>query len=301
MGNSRSSAADWGATTASYSGKTRDQIFTQKAVHQTLDPVNIKVRESVDSDTNPRSTPIIIGVDETGSMGMLAETIIKHGLKTMMIEIYDRRPVSDPHICCLALGDAFSDRSPLQATQFEASIVLADQVEKFHIEGNGGGNGGESYLLAHYFAAFKTKTDSMLKRQKKGYLFTIGDEAPHPELTKQQIKQFVGDDVDVNYSAKDLLEAACQSYEVFHLIVKPAYPEAVTKWRELLGERAIMVDDHEKLAEVIVSTIEVIEGRDADSVAKSWSGDTSLVVANAIRGLTNNAVAVAAAGGPVKI
>ena len=34
----------------------------------------------------------------------------------------------------------------------------------------------ESYELALYFAAYKTSCDAWEKRQKKGYLFTLGDE-----------------------------------------------------------------------------------------------------------------------------
>ena len=271
--------------------QARQQIFTQSGLHDDLNPLKIAVRESVDSAANPNSTPIILAVDETGSMGVLAEVIIKKGLGTIMEEIYERKPVTDPHILCMGIGDAFSDRAPIQVTQFEASIVLADQVKNIYLEGNGGGNGGESYLLAHYFAAFKTKCDAQVKRKRKGYLFTIGDEAPHPKLTRDQVKTFIGDDVEADLSAKDLLGVLSPNWEVFHLIVKPSYPEAVTKWVELLGERAIQVADHEKLAEVIVSTMQVIEGHDADKVIKSWSGDTSLVVQKAVGGLTKSATA----------
>lgn len=291
MGSARWNPSDWATHSRATSTQTRQQIFSQSGMHDDLNPLKIAMRESVDSAANPNSTPIILAVDETGSMGMLAEVIIKKGLGTIMEEIYERKPVTDPHIMCMGIGDAFSDRAPLQVTQFEASIVLADQVKNIYLEGNGGGNGGESYLLAHYFAAFKTKCDAQVKRKRKGYLFTIGDEAPHQKLTRDQVKAFIGDDVEADLSAKDLLGILSPNWEVFHLIVKPAYSEAVTKWTELLGERAIQVSDHEKLAEVIVSTMQVIEGHDADKVIKSWSGDTSLVVQKAVGGLTKSATA----------
>jgi hypothetical protein len=60
----------------------------------------------------------------------------------------------------------------------------------------------------------------------------------------------------------------------------------------------IGLKDHRKMSEVIISTIEVIEGRDKDAVAHSWSGDTSLVVREAIKGLT---AAGAAGSGPVTL
>ena len=39
-----------------------------------------------------------------------------------------------------------------------------------------------------YFAAMHTKIDSFIKRGKKGYLFTIGDEPVPGDLTKEQIE-----------------------------------------------------------------------------------------------------------------
>lgn len=284
MGSARWDPSDWDTHTTKTSTQTQQQIFTQSGLHKDLDPRNISVRESVDSDQNPKSTPLIIAVDETGSMGILAEEIIKKGLGVIMKEVYDRKPISDPHIMCMAVGDSKCDIAPVQATQFEASIVLADQVKNFFLEGNGGGNGGESYHLAWYFAAMKTKTDSMLKRNKKGYLFTIGDEPIHHRLTRDEIKTFFGDNSERDYTSAELLEMVSQSYEVFHLVV--GNHPVDQRWIDLLGERAIRVTDHTKLAEVIVSTLQVIEGDDVDTVVNSWSGDTSLVVATAVRSLT---------------
>ncbi len=284
MGSSRWDPTDWQQHATRTASQTQQQIFTQRALHTDLNPLG-KIRESCDSAANPLSTPIIIGVDDTGSMGVLAETIIKSGLGVIMQEIYDRKPVTDPHVLCAAIGDVECDRSPLQVTQFEASVVLADQVKNFHIEGGGGGNGGESYPLLWYFAAYQTRCDSQIKRGKKGYLFTIGDECPHLNLSKSQIIGVFGG-CEADYGIRELLDLVQQQWEVFHLIVRPHSGQPVMEtWKSLLGERAMLVSDHTKLAEVIVSTIQVIEGHDHAAVAQSWSGDTSLVVAEATRGL----------------
>lgn len=177
-------------------------------------------------------------------------------------------------------------------------MVLADQVKDLFLEGNGGGNDGESYNLAHYFAAFHTMCDAIVKRGRKGFIFTIGDEAPHPTLTRAIIKQVIGDDVEADITSQDLVGVLRQHWHVFHLIVKPAYGSVVPRWKALLGEAALEVSDHEKLAEVIVSTIQVVEGADAGAVAQSWSGNTAVVVRNAIGGLTH---AGASGSGPVRL
>ena len=73
-----------------------------------------------------------------------------------------------------------------------------------------------------------------------------------------------------------------------------SFAPAVTRaWTSLIGQHALLLTDHTRMAEVIISTIEVISGRDKDAVARSWSGKTSLVVRDAIGHL-----AVATGGDP---
>jgi hypothetical protein len=283
MGGVRFSASDYTDYTTKTKGMGVDDRFKAKTVHEDLNPLKIEFRESCDSDANPQSTPLMVFVDETGSMGQLANIIIGSGLGIIMNEIYDRKPITDPHILVGGVGDSYFDRYPLQPSQFEAGAApLIDQITKIVIEKGGGNNHGESYMLPWYFAAFKTKTDSMLKRGKKGYLFTIGDEPLLPNLPAEHIKRIFGDDVQAGFTSKELYEKASESWEIFHLVVGRR-GDQFDGWRELLEQRVIKVDDHEKLAEVIVSVLQVAEGHDKDKVMASWSGDTSLVVANAVK------------------
>jgi hypothetical protein len=254
-----------------------------------LNPAKFAVRESCDSPSNPNSTPIIVAVDETGSMGYLATEIIKNGLGVIVNGIYDRKPVTDPHILLAAVGDLTCDSAPLQATQFEADVNIVKQIEKFYIEENGGGNNGESYPVVWQFALNKTKCDAIDRRRRKGYLFTIGDEAPLPKLRAGDIKKFLNIGVEADIDIKDLLAAVQEKWEVFHLIVQTgatSAQQAIPQWRKLLGERAVVMDDHTRLGEVIVSLMQVNEGQDADEVAASWGdGKAGLVVRSAVSGL----------------
>lgn len=292
MGDGRWSSSDWNTyATAHVAGKTQSQVFQSTAMKPDYDPERIKLRESRDGVDNPMSTPIILASDVTGSMGIIAEKLMRDGLNTVATEIYDRRPVTDPHIMAMAVGDAYSDRAPLQVTQFEADIRIADQMRDLWLEGNGGGNGGESYSSAHLFAATKTSHDAFEKRGRKGFLFTIGDEPVHDGMTRDQVKRVLGIDVEGNLSALDCLAMAQRTYEVFHVVVKEGHagnhmPSVLASWKPLLPERLLMLDDHRMIAEVIVSAIQVVEGANADAVAASWNGKTSLVVANALKGVT---------------
>lgn len=290
MGSSRWDADAYASYSKGVSHKTQQQIFTNTSgCHADLDPTKFAVRESCDSAQNPQSTPVIIGVDETGSMGVLAEEIIKKGLGIIVQGIYDRKPVTDPHVLLAAIGDAYCDTSPIQTTQFEADVCLTKQVEKFYIEGNGGGNGGESYPIVWWFAMNKTRCDAINKNHRMGYLFTVGDEAPHKVLTKEQISRFLGGNVEADVSIEQLLEDVSRDWNVFHLITPTGETHrqnAVRVWRELLGERAIEVADHNRLGEIIVSVMQVNEGQNADTVADSWDGSTGVVVRQAVSGLS---------------
>lgn len=288
MGGARWDAGDWDNLSARTSRQSTQQVFSQSQIHQDLNPFKVACRESRDSAANPNSHAIIVGLDVTGSMGYLAEALVRKGSATLVEELLKRKPVSDPHIMCMGIGDGFSDKAPLQATQFEADIRIVTQLQQVWLEANGGGNGGESYPLAWYFAARHTATDCFEKRNKKGYLFTVGDENPHKVVTKEQISRIFGDNVETDLTAQDLLTMANRSYHVYHLMVEESGSLDSTvqrNWRNLLGERALLMSDHTKMAEIIVSTIAINEGAQVDQITKSWSGSTAVAVARAVNGL----------------
>ncbi len=139
MGYSRMNSQDWATYNSTHTaGKSRAQVFTSTAMKDAYNPALIAVRESRDSAINPNSSNILLGCDVTGSMGLIAEQLMRTDLIKIAEGIYDRKPMPDPHIGVLAIGDAYTDRAPLQATQFEASIALADQMRELWLEGNGG-------------------------------------------------------------------------------------------------------------------------------------------------------------------
>lgn len=293
MGHGRWGSSVWDDYKVKHvDGKSASAVFRSTEIKDAYNPAKIEFRESRDSDSNPVSTPVIIGSDVTGSMGMIANRLMQTGLNTLCQEIYDRKPITDPHIMVMAIGDTYCDQAPLQMTQFEADIRLADQVRDLYVEKGGGGNAGESYTAAWLGAALKVRADAFEKRKRKGYLFTIGDEPVLDVITKAQISKVFGIDAQSDIKAVDALRMVSRDWNVFHVVLsnegycKYSRDEVMHSWKSLLPERTIQLDDVDSLAETLVSLIQVTEGANAASVASSWTGSTSVSVANALRDLT---------------
>jgi len=304
MGGSRFDATDFASFTRSATkGGTApiSSAFTARAMTSALDPKDIAVRESRDSAANPQSTPVIVGLDVTGSMGSLSHTIANSGMKVLFEAIYDRKPVTDPHIMFMGIGDVAYDRSPLQVSQFEADIRLAEQLISLHIEGGGGGNHSESYTLPWYFAAMKVSADAIEKRGKKGYLFTVGDEECPKVVRASEFEKVFGPGQWTDLTTQQLLDMVQRNWHTFHIVAEEGdycrqagADHVVRSWNAILGQRVIRMSDHTKLAEIVVSAMQVTEGESVAAVAKSWGGDTSLVVSRAVSGLVPAATSGAA-------
>lgn len=292
---------DWGTYSATHikSKATVDAIYNSRSVKDVitnkLDPKGITMRESCDSVDNPNSTPVIVALDVTGSMGSVLDVIARKGLQVVAEELYARKPISDPHIMFMGIGDVHAhDDAPLQVTQFEADIRIAEQLTKIWLERGGGGNSFEGYALAWYFAGMHTRTDSMDKRGKKGYLFTMGDEMPTPNLTAEHIESVMGyKPQQKEFTSDELFAMASRNYEVFHIIIEEGsfcrgsrMDSVVNAWTNVMGQRVIRLSDHTKLGEAIISAIQVVEGDNVKTVVDSWDGSTGLVVARAVEGIS---------------
>lgn len=290
MGSGTFDAKAYRAYSATTAGKTTDEVYSSKHLNKKLDPKGVKIRESRDSADNPNSTPIIVAIDVTGSMGIIADVLARKGLGTLFTEILARKPVTNPHLMFMAIGDANFDSAPLQVSQFEADNRIVEQLTQIYLEGGGGGNAFESYNLAWYFAARHTEHDSLIKRGKRGYLFTVGDEQCPQTLTKEQIETVIGDTLERESSSEEMLRDAQRMYDVFHVIIQEGghartHPEEVRQsWASILGQHVISLADHTKLAETIVSTIEVVEGRDAKVVTEKFGS----VVHDAVKHLSRS-------------
>lgn len=234
-------------------------------VHKDLNPKGLTFRESCDSATSPESRAIIVCYDVTGSMGT-APSRMQPKFPGLMGLIMATAGIQNPHLMMMCIGDAeMGDRYPLQVGQFEITAdTISSMLENMIIEGGGGGNLYESYDLALYVAARKTKIDCYDKRGVKGYFFTIGDEKIQGRVSKNIIQEVIGDTLEADIPIEDLIKEVQEKYEYFHIIPvnegTGSYKDVQERWKSLLGERVLHIDKVENIAELISATIASLEG-----------------------------------------
>ncbi len=298
MGSSNWSQDAYANLSQSYQKKTTTQIFTNTNVNKVpdlLSPVGLKIRESRDSINHPTSDAIMVYLDQTGSMGTIPEYMIKHKLGTLMNTLI-KHGVEHPQIMFGAIGDHLNNEiAPLQVGQFESGT---DELDKYltaiKIEGNGGGNYGESYLMAYLVAARHTSIDCFEKRGLKGFLFTIGDEATHKTLDVDALKHYLGYEEASALTVEQLLAEAQRMYHVFHIHVNTTGhrndPYVLDSWKKILGERLLILEDQDAVAEVIASTVAVLRGKDLADVVKDFDPSKAIAVKNALVKLDSSIV-----------
>ena len=254
---SRGLSADEFAASKDFTAQT---MYTSRHLPKELNPKNI-TRECCDSDEHPDTFPVILALDVTGSMGGAAMKVAQK-LNEIMTNLYEDNGVKDIEFCVMGIGDLAYDTAPIQISQFESDIRIAEQLDKVYFEAGGGGNKYESYTAAWYMGARHCSLDCW-KRGKKGIIITMGDELPNPYLPKAQLTRVTGDKLQDDINTPDLLQEVKEKFNVYHISVKDRetsytmyqnWYDEDSKWKELLGNN-YYVASLDELAAVIVNII----------------------------------------------
>ena len=228
-----------------------------RKVHPALDPRGV-TRESRDCDEHPRSLAIAVLFDVTGSMGHVPR-VLQTKLPQLLGLLLRKGYATDPQIMFGAIGDATCDRVPLQVGQFESDNRMDEDLGRIVLEGGGGGSMNESYELAMYFMARHTAIDCYEKRGRRGYLFIIGDEMAYPKVKAREVRDVVGDELEADIPLRRIVTEVLRRYDTYHLMPAGAAhagnPRVRGFWRDLLGQRAIELDDLDAVAETIALTV----------------------------------------------
>lgn len=230
-----------------------NQFYTARTIDPALDPKGVTVRECRDSEEHPKTIPIILGLDVTGSMGSACAAVARQ-LDKIITNLY--ADVKDVEFMVMGIGDFAYDSAPLQVSQFESDVRICDQLGKIWFERGGGGNAFESYTAAWYFALKHTDLDCW-ERGKKGIIITMGDEPLNPYLPGREFERIFGyGGQDIN--TEDLYKLVTEKYDVYHIIITDNASSGryylnrnKETWGKLLDGQHLFVDTSDELPEII--------------------------------------------------
>ena len=239
-----------GAITATMSSQ---EMYKSRTLDAALNPYNV-VRECRDSNEHPHTIPVILALDVTGSMGKAAVEVAKK-LNVVMTNLYDQ--VKDVEFCIMGIGDLAYDRFPIQISQFESDIRIAEQMDKVYFEYGGGGNYYESYTIAWYMGARHTELDCW-KRGQRGIIITMGDERMNPYMPMGALNACTGDAVQADIDTAELYKEVVEKYDVYHLDVNHRrwHDNGIkSSWKSLLDDKHFREVTLDSIADTIVEII----------------------------------------------
>ena len=231
------------------------QLFTQRGLHPALDPKNV-MRECCDSADHPESVPVILALDVTGSMGAACAEVAR-SMNQVMTKLYET--IRDVEFMVMGIGDLSYDRAPIQISQFESDIRIAEQLDHVYIEHGGGGNAFESYTAAWYMGVNHTKLDCW-KRGKKGLIITLGDEPMNPYLPRAPLSASTGDTLQTDPETPALYREAREKFDIYHIHVchrQPDRYEAPVRdsFGKLLPEGHLIFAGTEQVSDTLIRII----------------------------------------------
>lgn len=227
------------------------EVYKARRMNEALNPYNV-IRECRDSEEHPNTIPVILALDVTGSMGQAAVEVAKD-INVVMTKLFNE--VNDIEFMIMGIGDLSYDDAPIQISQFESDIRIAEQMDQVYFEYGGGGNSYESYTSAWYMGARHTKLDCW-GRGKKGVIITLGDEQINPYLPRKPLVDATGDDLQGDVETKDLYREASEKFDIYHIDVDHRGrrdPDITPSWRKYLDK------DHYKSVELNAVTDTIVE------------------------------------------
>lgn len=225
-------------------GRVTGQTYRARYLNEELDPRQFTIRECANSEEHPNTIPVILALDVTGSMGSAcAETAAALG--TIMKNLYEK--FQDVEFCIMGIGDCAFDDAPIQMSQFESDIRIAEALDKLWMEKGGGGNRYESYTAAWYMGLYKTKLDCYDKQGRKGIIITMGDEPLNPYIPvngTHGLNNKLNEHLQADIETPELYKEASKKFDIFHIAVNDhgncysGYKDDIEKsFGQVLGNR----------------------------------------------------------------
>lgn len=209
--------------------------------------------------------PLVYCFDITGSMGKLPK-IIWDKWPGIVGQIMARNYLPEPEMSITAVGDIRSDKSPLQVCDFDSLRNLDRWLKRVHFEGNGGGQGSESYeMIAYYYLHYF----DMPYAELPIFLMT-GDEACVEQLYANDLRQHFGGDHEPT-TATQVFAALLDKFQGNVFRIHRPYEghgregwdntSIIAQWEGLLGrERVIQLSDDRAIGDITLGLYAIVSG-----------------------------------------
>ena len=243
-----------------FSRDSRDDIMSKNAPDDSVLPINFpKFFKDRDILIYPDQDVVIVVIDGTGSMG--DDTfIIRDKIVMIQGQIERQGYLNNPMIMICIVGDAYSDKWPLQVCRPARGDALIEEIEKTYPEGFGGANHHESYeLMAKYLL-----DHVLLPGGGEPFLFWFGDEGIQSPLNPSQVQEHIGDSVEKEDS-KEVFKKLCEKFNVwyFHMDYHTGGldGEIVDQWKDYIdAERVLRIITPKAMADDMLGIIAVSTG-----------------------------------------
>lgn len=254
-------------------GRSSGQVFRTTELKRVMDPHDV-IRECANSDEHPNTVPVILGLDVTGSMGSACRETAE-ALGTIMKSLFNK--FKDVEFCVMGIGDFEYDNAPLQVSQFESDVRIAQSIDNLYMERGGGGNNYESYTAPWAFGLYRTKLDAFDKQGRKGIIITMGDEPLNPDLPREEFLNYIGKKSGEigSLKTKELYKNASKKFDIFHIAVDDgsdsyeSYKNRIeSTFRPILGDR------------LKISTINNLSKTIVDCISESINGSEQIIIDN---------------------
>jgi hypothetical protein len=231
----------------SYAGRSYSDAVSKGITVSDLVPTEVETQSEY---------PLVIACDVTGSMGSWPATIFS---KLPYLDIEGKEYLGEGmEISFAAIGDAYSDKYPLQVQPFVKGKELENSLTKLVVEGGGGGTAQESYDLAALYYAKHIKMPNAIN--KPIFIF-IGDEGLYDQLPGELAENYAKAENE-RFSLDRIMGELKEKFSVY-VIRKPygsytgnavgAAEERIQKqWEDQLGaDHVCSLPDASRVVDVI--------------------------------------------------
>lgn len=205
-------------------------------------------------------SPVIYAFDVTGSMGTLPKVIFDK-MPLIAGQIVENGYLEDPEVSLAAIGDVQGDQAPIQVGDFSLIKKLDDWLQRIWLEGNGGGNGGESYEFTAYFYARYCE----MPNAETPFLLITGDEHHRETLYKSELEvRFGGKHETVE--AKEIFDELKKKFNGNVFLIYASHGRGddnaiAQQWRRTLGkEHVIVLESDKAVADVTLGLFAIMTG-----------------------------------------